>query len=386
VTNAIYSRYYIVLKDQSGTKLHVFDNYIGFTFENVLNDEGFYTIAFYDDDDDRFDDFQVDGQVEFYRSVPGASLDWYLEFEGLHRDPSRGVDKNGRKIFTSEGVGYNNLLARRVIGYKQGTVRAEKDNYVEDVMKEFVSENLGSDAGHASRVRNGIMTNFTVEAVSAVHDQTANWKGEKSFVNILDVLKEIANYSQTTTPTSRSMDFAVVNNGDGNFIFRTYIDQKGDDRTIDSSTATPVLFSPEFGNLQSARYQLNRISELNAAIVLGRGERSTRKVIVRESIDGSDSPWNDIEVARAASLNEFEYQLNNFGDSLLAQNSYKEILEGEILQTQGTLYGRDYFLGDLCTFTYGLIQKDKKIVGVRISAQEKQGDTISVALDDISRS
>ena len=238
MTASIAARYNFVLKDQAGASLALFDNFSSLNFVRAVDDIGQFQIAFADNSDSRFDLFAKDCLSEIWRTVPGVGLDWYCEFRGFVRRIRRETEETGHKIFQVSGYDYNHLLQRRQIAYRQGTTRAEKDNYIEDIMKQYVDENCGPGANHASRIRNGVFTNFSIEAISALHTQTANWKGDRSFQQVLSILQELSKFSLTTVPASRSMDFGVEDNGAGAFIFRTYIDQMGDDRTADSLTAT----------------------------------------------------------------------------------------------------------------------------------------------------
>lgn len=365
----------------------LFDSFIRLEYEKRVNDVGYFAIEFYDEPcDDRFNLFELDGQVEVWRAIPGAGVEWHREFEGLFRKPRREVDADGRRRFIASGVGYNHLLARRVIAYKQATLFSTKNDYVEDVMKEYVNENAGPGAGVASRIALGIFPNFSVQPESAEHNQTPVWRGDRSFNLLLDVLQELSNYCLAYVPEYRAVDFAVVSNGDGAFVFNTYLDQLGSDRTEDTWNAVPVVFSVELGNMQEISHELDRTSEANRAIVLGEGELSTRKVVYREDIAASDdSPWNVIEMVRPATLNEFTYQLQDFGDALLKENSKKEIFEGTPIQTPSTLYGLHYFLGDTVTVRHAGVSYDKKIVGVKITYEAEGKETISIEWEDVTR-
>ena len=380
---SVAAKYEFRLKNQAGVVQARFGDWVSLNCTKIVNDVGSFEITFYDNDDARFASFVVDGQVEVWRSVPGCSLDWYREFEGFYRSMKRETSEKGDKLITFSGFDYNHLLARRVIGYRQGTVYAEKDDYVEDCMKEYVNENAGPGASAASRLRNGVFTNFTVEALSASHDDTGEWVGERSFQNLLEVLQQLSDYSWFLTPVTRSVDFAVVNNGAGNFIFRTYLDQLGTDRSVLS--ANPTIFSIELGNLTNVMYALERSKEINAIMVLGKGEGATRKVRARtNAVDGADSPWNDIEVARAATLNEYLSQLDAFGDSTLQENRYTETIDGTPLQIAGCLYGEHYFLGDKVTFGYEGMEIDKQVSKVTIEIGERQkNEKISIEFKDI---
>jgi hypothetical protein len=378
----IASRYYLRLKDQSGVTVAIFDNFASASFTKRVNNIGEFSLRFYDDEDPRFDLFELDGQLEFYRSIPAFGLDFYREFSGLCRSFTRNTDSDGRKFFDVSGFDYNHLLSRRTIAYKHGTILAEKNDYAEDVMKEYVYENCGAGAVSPTRIIEGIFPNFTVQAESADHAQTALWRGDRGFENLLDVLQMIANFTLGTTPAKRAIDFSVEPNGDGAFVFNTYLDQYGSDRTVDTSIA--VVFSVELGNLQEVSYTEDRSREATTAVVLGRGERSTQTVIARANTGASDdSPWNSIEIARAADQNEFTYQLEDFGDGLLQENKAREDFSVVPMQVPSTLYGIHYFLGDMVTVRHRVIDRDKKIVAVRVNIQEKQGEAVDVEFSDL---
>jgi hypothetical protein len=342
-----------------------------------VNGIGSHRISWLDNGDSRFSLFELDGQIEIYRSAPGMGLDWYLEYEGFHRGELRELDDQGQRHYTVYGVGYNHLLSRRVIAYRSGTIRAEKNDHAESVMKEYVSENAGVDANHASRIRDGVFTGFTTDAVGADHEDTPIWAGDKSFANLLDALREISEFSHgAATALIHGLDFNVVGTGPATFTFYTYLNQLGTDRT--SGSASPVTFSAFRGNMQNSAYEVDRSKEANCAIVLGQGDRSTRTVIYREdAVTKADSVWNDIEIARPATLSEFTYQLNNFGDALIAENYMVETVDGTPMQSPGEFYGQDYFIGDLVTVEHDDVSVEKQIVTITINVD---GSTLAEAI------
>lgn len=410
---SIASKYYIRLKDQSGDTVAIFDNFASMEFNHQVNDIGSFRISFYDNGDPRYQLFELDGQVEFWRSSDGdvtfghlltelseflvteggdyilweesalIPVEWYKEFEGLHRGELNTIDQSGRRTFTSYGVGYNHLLSRRVVGYRAGTIFAEKDDEVELVLKEYIDENCVTC--DATRVISANFPNFSVEAASGF--TTPDWSGERSFNNLLDLCKELSLFSHenASPPTDYAFDFNVVGVGAALFEFRTYIGQLGTDRTVGS--ATPVIFSTAFNNMERSEYEVDRIAEANVAVVLGQGDRSTRVVRVRtDPTTIADSPWNHVEIARPATQNTFTYQLDDFGDALLQENYLKEDISGDILTQRSTFYGRDFFVGDLVTVEHNGVSVNKKIIEVKISADGNgQREEISVTFGDIAR-
>ncbi|KKK97859.1 hypothetical protein LCGC14_2648530, partial [marine sediment metagenome] len=201
----IASRYYIRLKDQSGVQVALFDDWLSLEISSKVNNLGTYVLTFRDNSDSRFNLFELDGQIEIYRSIPGV-LPWTLEFEGLHRAPFRGTAHNGVKIFSSRGFDYADLLARTTIAYLGGTIRADKNLIPsETAMKEYVEENCGPSATPANGRKfeadygsglfidaPGVLPGF---AVDVDNSKGIDWSGSRPAENLLDVLIDIANFS-----------------------------------------------------------------------------------------------------------------------------------------------------------------------------------------------
>src|SRR3990172_7332367 len=142
---SIAPKYQVRLRDQSGVLTAIFDDWVDMEFTKEVNNIGSYKFQI-NGEDARRSLFELDGQVEIWRQVAGCGLGWYKEFEGFHRLDSRSTDKEGNRIFVSDGVGLNDLLARSIIAYKAGTIRADKNAPAETVMKEYVDENCGPTA------------------------------------------------------------------------------------------------------------------------------------------------------------------------------------------------------------------------------------------------
>lgn len=389
--------YQIRLKNQSGAVVAIFTDWLSLTFEKIVDDVWKYTLIFGDDDDNRFDLFELDGQIEIYRAIPGASLDWYLEFEGLHRTSRRETSKTGDKIFVSQGVGYNDFLARTTIMYKAGTIRADKNDAAETVMKEYVSENctptgdivsvgrLNYDVDLGTFLYNSALPGFSVQADSG---QGSVWAGSRPYEPLLTVLQDIA--------TEAGIDFNVVGTGAATFEFQTYLDQLGEDRTtvgLDSLTGknaagnSPVVFSVPLGVVQSLKYTLDRLAEANAVVVLGKGEGSTRTTLTRADANAiDDSPWNRREISRPVTDYDEDYEtysLQVSGDEILSMSGAKETFVFVPLQQVSQLYGLHYFLGDRVTAKYGTIEKHKRLMRVKVTVKGRSNqEQITITFAD----
>src|SRR3990167_3811342 len=367
--------YFIKLKNQEGQVVAIFDNFLSMHVKHELNGVGTYELIFADDGDERFELFELDGQIELYRMVIGRST-WTLEFEGLHRKPVRSIAENGEKIFSSIGLDYNDLLSRPSILYKEGTIRADKNAPAEIVIKEYVEENCGPTGLQwtvVGRLFSGSYPGFIVEAPSPQANLTANWAGSRAFENLLDSLQDIANYA--------GIDFKVIGNGPAQFIFMTRIGQLGYDLTtidLDATTGLnvagnrPIIFAVSNGTVQNLEYVDDHLAEITVVSILGKGEMSTRHTItVYEPNRLIDSPWNRREVTRSAGNDqEFEYQMVQLGNEVLIEGSPDNSYIFKPMQVPVLLYGIDYKTGDKVTLRSDKGEFHKKIVSVDVTIAE----------------
>ena len=107
--------YQLRLKSKAGAQLAVFtqSNLLSLRVQRKINDVATHELSIDATADTRCTLFEVDGQVELWRRPAGGA--WYLEYEGFHRTAHWTQDADGREVFTSSGVGYADLLRRRII-------------------------------------------------------------------------------------------------------------------------------------------------------------------------------------------------------------------------------------------------------------------------------
>jgi len=389
---SIAANYDVRLLNQLSVQVDLFDAFSSLEINHKLNGVGSYVISFENLSDERKNRFVVDGQVEIYRAIPGIGLDRYIEFEGFHRKSSDGITQDKHLPFRSEGIGFNSLLERTNIAYKDGTIRADKYDYADVVMKEYVEENCGDTAADITVVGRIYPYKFPYFSVADPRNNGPKWSGSRAFENLLDTLQAISNYA--------GIDFDVFRTGNPWFTFITYNLLKGSDRTnigvnpVSGKNAagnSPVIISVEFGTAQDALYEYDRLSEATVCIVLGEGEGSTRDVIYRQNASAvNNSPWNRIEVARPTqtafipglseeALNELkEFSMRQTGDETLKELAAKENLTMTILQQPSFIYGRDCFLGDRITLRFGDKIRHSRVTGAQIRVQ---GDRETVSLE-----
>ncbi len=361
--------YHVWLKNVAGSRVAVLDDWVSLTYTRRVNSPGQYTLTI-NGDDPKVDLFELDGQVEVWRADLANGIDWYRDFEGLHRQEIREYLARGEHRYTSQGRGYLDLLARRIIYAAAGSAGADKTGAAETVAKAFVDEQAGAGAAVARQT-----TGLTVQADGATGN-TVTMK--RAYRNLLEVLQEIALVG--------GGDFDLVGTGGATFEFRWYNGQLGSDRTVGNiGGLAPVIFSLAHGNMAQPRYTLDRLDEVNAVYVGGQGEGATRTVEPRvDAVAMAASTWNRREAFRDARNEDAVGGLQSKGDAYLAEQQARQSLTFDVLQVPACLYGKHYFLGDLVTARFGTVEVDKKVIQVTVNvATGGQRESITVELADV---
>ena len=353
------AKYYCVLKDQAGKKIAYFDNWFHLAVYKRVNEPGSFNFVI-DGTDSRASLFKLDCQFEVYRSDIENDLDWYVEFEGFCRKFTTEVDDKGKTFFTVGGVGYLDLLDRRIIAYKSAHVRTQKNDVGETVIKEFVNENAGANSlVSGGRLRDGNISELSIQADTGLG---SNWKGQRSYEGLLKVCQEV---SQET-----GIDFDVIGVGANLYNFRTYENQRGVDRTntdIDlqtgknSSGQYPIIFSIDRGNMGNPKYDNDRLTEKNVAFIAGSGVEDEREIeIVVDADSEDDSPLNTRETKRDA-RNQDSDELESVGDNVLSENNARVTFTFTALRASNSIYGKDYNFGDMITSYFGGVERNDKV-------------------------
>lgn len=381
------ARYQIWLKDQSGTRVAVFEDVRQLRYSHRVNSPGSLVFAI-DGNDTRVALFETDGQVELYRRDQDNGIDWYLEWEGFYISQTDSTDANGRRTFTAYSTGYLDLCARTIVAYKASTAYADKTGTCSTIMREFADENIGPGAtvGPTNPGVDGRLVDGVLPGVSIGADPVAGgtWSGARAYKNLLDVLQGMANQC--------GVDFDVVGTGAATFVFNVYDGQRGTDRTVtglvratglNAAGNAPVVFALLLGNMAIPSYSYARDGSTNHVYVLGQGSDDTRTVITRAS--GADvvaSPWNRREISRNGSNESSAAALQSLGDAVLAANAPRESFSFQVLQVPGCLYGLHYTWGDRVTARYGDIERNLRIVGIQATISP-DGEDIQAEIAEV---
>lgn len=350
------ARYRVDIKDPSGTKVAEFADWLDLSFERRVNAPGGFVLRL-SGEDGRTDYLEENCQVEVWRRYPELGLDWYVEAEYLLEDIEDSVPERTRVIVAS-GRGYLSLCDRRIVAAAAGSSQANKSGPAETVIKEIVTEQLGSGASGERQI-----TGLTVQA-----DPGGGNTVSKAFAyrNVLAVLQDLAEPG--------GLDFDIVGTGPAQYEFRTYIPHRGTDRRGN------VTFALNYDNMGKPVWTVRRSAVRNAVLVGGQGEGAGRETVW--CTESGITAWTRREVFVDARHLETTEALENRGDAELAENRKHQSLSFEVLQTWSLAYGRDYSLGDLVRAVYAGQVVDKKIVAVQIEVT-RDGEKITPELADV---
>lgn len=307
---------------------------------------------------------ELDGLVEVWRANPQRSIDWYVDFAGLFRYEERTADSDGRTSYRARCPGLLHLLSRPVVAYKSGTANRAtfSSAKAETIVKTLVTYNATSSG------TTGDGRVVDAQALASVESDAA--RGETldfacAWQNLLSSVQKVAAVG--------GGDFDIVKTAPTVYEFRWYAGQRGTDRSAS------VVFSLAFGNMANPRLTRNWIDERTVAIVGGQGQDATRAIVTRTG-STYEAGYRAAEVFVNAAQYTTTAGLNGVGDEKLYQAQTRDELTFDVLQVPQSLYGRDYFLGDLVTGVYEGVTATKKIRRVSVGLAMDGSETVQVEM------
>ena len=135
--------YEVWLSDQFGTRIALLDSFERLRWSRVANGVGQVEIVFAPEKFHRDQWWGLDRRLEVWR----APIDGGLRLERIYflRYLGQPMQGNAKRIVL-RGPDANDLLTRRIIDADAGSAGSSKDGTADDVMKEYVEENLGGSA------------------------------------------------------------------------------------------------------------------------------------------------------------------------------------------------------------------------------------------------
>ena len=305
-------------------------------------------------------DFSKDMIVEIWRDNGDGSITldgetgYFLRRWDFYRDSS------GQDMIYLYALDGNYILDGREVEYDSESTQATKSGVACDVIKEIIDENFVSDA--VDTTRNLAATYFTIDA-----DDGAGGTVTKAFSR-----QQVLSTVQALVDQSRNegtwVTFDVVYDGALPFTFKTFTNQRGND------LRESITLSVEANTLVYPLLSFDYTNEKTAAYVAGKGEGTARLVGSSTSDAINDSVWSRREVVTQNFQVTTEAGLNNEAREFLNKNKGRITLTGQIAQTKGLKYGRDWNYGDRVLATYLGYTFDCRINGYEIN-YSNSGDT-----------
>lgn len=318
-----------------------------------------------------------DRLVRIYRQIEGIPT--VQEFEGLIID-EREAQRGREPIVIAQGKSFLDLLDRRQILYRNTHPRTIKVAVpAETVLKEFVDHNAGPGATTGGgRLAEGVTTGLSIAADTAAGRVLT---GQRTLAPLLATLQRIALVSGAGGVPL--IDFDVVglpaSGGFAAFQFVTFNTGRGVDRSQPAVSGTalnaagfrPIVFSPTLGTLEDPELLQARDLSRNRVLSIGMGIGLAQLTsVIDDTGQQGRTPWALREAVFSAARERTATGLDDAGRERLQQLAAVDSLGGRILQRGEWLYGRDYFLGDTVTMSFGAFTADKRVVGVTITVAD----------------
>jgi hypothetical protein len=362
------ARYELWLSRDDGTRLALLDTVVGFQYVISLHQVGACAVTL----PGSFNKVLLapDRRIEVWRAPANGEL--ALERVYLIRRIEDRTDEMGVRSFLAVGVDGNDLLRRRHVAYAAGSAEASMTDEADDMCREIVVDNLGSDAAAARQISSSY---FTVAA-----EQSAGVSLSKGFSrrNVLTVLQDIADQAAAAgTP----IYWHVADVAPDVWQFQTMTGQPGIDHSYPDGQ-NPVLLSLEYGNLAEPQLSEDYTGEVTIAYAAGQGEGAARTVVTAEDTTRSGrSLFGRCEGFKDARNEASTAGVTAEANVHLGENAPRRVFAARIVDNVGTRYGLEWRWGDKVTALYAGESFDAIIKTVLVRVDGDGLETIDARLD-----
>jgi len=369
------ARNWLIIRTHDGQMLTVVNDVIMAELVRTQNEEGWFQVTVSPDFDPRY--FHADNIVEFWRQPVGGEE--VCLGTGLMRIWGWKETGSGEEVAYFSGPDQIELLKRRIVNYRSQTSEAEKAMEADDLIKEVVNENMGPGAGndYYGRPRYYPAAHFSIAP-----DETAAPSVDMAFAwrNVLEVIKSVA---EASANQGTNLFFDLEYLGEAVYLFKTWVNIRGVDRTLKGSVA-PIVFSKETGNLAKPDLKWDYSEEINYVTGGGPGEGAGRIIDpendqVREQL----TIWNKREAFQDAR------ECPSTGGSLCVANKAfdrmqagrpKVYFTGKLLDTPSGRFAKDWFFGDKVTIRYHGFEFDGHVAQFHLRWTARGDDTLEAAV------
>lgn len=369
----------VYIYDHNAEPQIILQDFVYLEYTQRLSDSWNYVLRLeFGKDDKRLTFFREtlarDFIFEVWRTDP-VTGDRELVWEGFHRTLVDQVKTNGTIILTLYGVGYTELIKRRIILPPAGQETSNKTGPAETIIKAFATDSMVTPTDLARTVQG-----FTVES-DAGAGSTAEYSAR--YTNLYTALIRSAEQG--------GVDFGVVKGLTvGTFILEARTLWGLDVRIGNAAGNDPIIFDLLANNMLTPILSNNSGDEINFVYVGGQGEGINRTIItVSDATQVGKSPWNRREDFTDARNESNSTGLVTRGQATLDERGFTRKLSFNVQQTDVVRWPRDWGLGYLVTARYFEQEFEKKIIQVTVSISagesgSSQLENISPEMEDIS--
>ena len=359
------------LVSPAGERLLLLDRFVRLETTTTVNGIGLTKIKL-KNDFDLAQYVQEDTHIEIWRRVEGQNIKIDGDTVWFVRDWGEILNRAGRQVEIT-AYSANEILDRPIVAYASGTAQAKKTNIaLDDAMKAFVRENLGSLATDSSRDFSSFITVAPDLSHAPLSGISAAWD---------DLFGALVDMAQDSDEKATKLFFGMVYNpNDGGLTFETRIGQWGVDHSLNDDSR--VVLSIQSGTLSEISEETLTSVEKNVMYTGGRGEGTDRDIVT--SINTSRlaiAPLNRREkFINASNIEKGDLDaLADIGEARLKANRIVTLFTAKVRNNPNVRYGIEYNLGDRV-----LVESKDQILPVRVDTvkriKTRGRETITVGL------
>jgi len=366
--------YELWLTNDRGGRIDLLDEAESFSWNKVINDIGHCQVRLHGTYD--LTQLQRDYRIEIWRS-PSDTAKLKLENIFFIRRINPETTADGLDRITVFGVDPTELLKRRIVAYAAGSAQANKTDFIDDMMKDIVRENLGATAAAA---RDYTANGFTVQPDAGLGPNITKAFSRR---NVLTILQDLSDAARVA---GNEVYFMVVATSVTTFEFRTFINQPGQDRRHGTSV-TPMLFGLDYGNLENPSLDEDYEEEVNFVYGGGQGEAAGRNIqTAQDNVRINQSTWNRREAFRDSRHEATNAGVLSEAQARLNEGRPRRKFQANLLSVENYRYGLDWNFGDRITTEYFKRQYDSLIRAVEISVDQDRKEIVRgrVEVEDVA--
>ena len=296
----------------------------------------------------------------------------------VHREIE--LDENGTETenWQIKALSLKYWLAKRIILPPPHTANQNKSGHAETVMKHYVNITTVNPTDTKRKIPKLVI------APDLGRGDTISRSAR------FDTLSEEIATISTLTGVGWNISVDITNK---QFVFDVVI---GANKTATQTALPPIIFSPEWGTIESLEYTESKLDYKNMAYVAGQGEGIERRVITLNDNTAGHDIYELYVDARDVSETDDESEgsprptsailedLTERGNEKLAECEQTIYFGGQILTSNNFIYERDWSNGDIVTLQHEGwgITTDARITEVKEIHQSGSPFEIEVVFDN----